>query len=191
MNNEFTEKLNKILPKITSEDFLESRGLGNEIAFYVFDYPAKEELTVRNHIEFIKDRIKKHYPDIKLLEINLFQVVVNYLKEKKILEKSFILEQEKGSVKLQKALEGPIKPATIIKYIVNKYNPNEYSFLLMTGIGNVWPLIRAHSILNNLQSVIDKRPLVLFYPGKYDGKSLQLFGEIKNKNYYRAFRLVD
>ncbi|MFZ2746924.1 MAG: BREX protein BrxB domain-containing protein [Lactococcus raffinolactis] len=31
----------------------------------------------------------------------------------------------------------------------------------------------------------------MFFPGKYDGQSLMLFSEIKDDNYYRAFKLVD
>ena len=30
----------------------------------------------------------------------------------------------------------------------------------------------------------------MFYPGRYDGQSLRLFGKLKNTNYYRAFKLV-
>jgi hypothetical protein len=33
-------------------------------------------------------------------------------------------------------------------------------------------------------------PLVMFYPGRYDGQSLRLFGKLKNNHYYRAFKLV-
>jgi len=51
--------------------------------------------------------------------------------------------------------------------------------------------VRSHNILNNLQEVIDKKPVIMFFPGKYDGQSLQLFNKFKDDNYYRAFRLVD
>ena len=35
------QRLNQILPRITSRDFLDSKGLGNEIGFWVFDYPPE------------------------------------------------------------------------------------------------------------------------------------------------------
>ncbi len=62
--------------------------------------------------------------------------------------------------------------------------------MLLSGVGSVWPLMRTHSLLNNLHPVMGNTPLVMFYPGKYDQKTLRLFGKIKSDNYYRAFRLI-
>ena len=41
------ERLNQILPRITSRDFLDSKGLGNEIGFWIFDYPPERGMGVR------------------------------------------------------------------------------------------------------------------------------------------------
>jgi Domain of unknown function (DUF1788) len=66
----------------------------------------------------------------------------------------------------------------------------DYNLIFLTGVGNAWPMVRAHSVLNNLHSVTGKKPLVLFYPGNFNGLDLSLFGEFKSKNYYRAFQLA-
>jgi hypothetical protein len=74
--------------------------------------------------------------------------------------------------------------------------------VLLSGVGNAYPLLRSHTLLNNLHSIMGQTPLVMFYPGKYDQTSLRLFGKSgttggahhgrsRNANYYRAFRLVD
>jgi hypothetical protein len=68
--------------------------------------------------------------------------------------------------------------------------PEQYDLVIVSGVGSVWPLLRSHTLLNNLQPVMGKTPLVMFYPGRYDGQSLRLFGKIKSNNYYRAFKLV-
>ena len=68
--------------------------------------------------------------------------------------------------------------------------PEEHDLIIASGAGLVWPLLRTHSLLNNLQPVMGNTPLLLFYPGRYDGQSLRLFGKLKNNNYYRAFKLV-
>ena len=68
--------------------------------------------------------------------------------------------------------------------------PGKHDLVLVSGVGSVWPLLRAHSLLNNLHTVMGQTPLVLFYPGRYDGQSLRLFGKMRNNNYYRAFKLV-
>lgn len=189
MNN-LTERLNKILDKITKKDFLNCKGLGNEIAFYIFDYPPENELQIREHIQFLKDRIRKQHTDIKVLHINLFQFIIGHLKERKILEKSFSLEQKKGTSELLKALKAPLKAENLVTLIRDTMQPQDYDLVLMDGIGSIWPLVRAHSLLNNLQPIMGNTPLVLYYPGNYDGQVLKLFGKVDSNNYYRAFRLV-
>lgn len=62
--------------------------------------------------------------------------------------------------------------------------------VLIHGVGRVYPYMRSHHILNNLQHVFDDVPVVLFYPGEYSGQSLTLFGEFQDDNYYRAFNLI-
>jgi len=118
-----TERLNKILDKITDKDFLRGKGLGNEISFHIFDYPPENELQIREHIQFLKDRIKKQHTDIKVLHINLFQFIIRYLKEKNILEKSFSLEQKKGTSELLKALKAPLKAENLVTLIRDTMHP--------------------------------------------------------------------
>lgn len=190
-NKTFHERLNHIFPTITSDSFLERRGLGNEIPFYIFDYPPDQELVVREHVAFTLERVKKQRPDIKVVHAELFSVMVRYLKERNILDKAFEMEAQKGSDALWKALSASVKPERFVKAVLAKqFDFTQYDLILMSGIGNVWPWIRAHSLLNNLQQVTGDTPLVLFYPGVYDGQSLSLFGKLSGNNYYRAFRLV-
>ena len=190
MNANLTTRLNQVLPKITSKAFLGGKGLGNEISFHIFDYPPENELQIREHIQFLKDKIKKQHTDIKVLHINLFQFIIRHLKEKNILEKSFSLEQKKGTPELLKALKAPLKAEKLVSLVRDTMHPQDYDLMIMDGVGSAWPLVRAHSLLNNLQTVMGNTPLVLYYPGNYDGQALKLFGKIDSNNYYRAFRLV-
>jgi len=190
MNTNFNNRLNKILPTITSSEFLSHEGLGNEIPFHVFDYPPEEELIMRGHVAFLISHLKKNYVHIKVLHINLFETMVLYLQDRKILEKSFTLESQKGSKALWKALSALVQPQRFVKVIAGKYNLKNSDLILVSGVGTIWPWVRAHSLLNNLQSVTGNIPLLLFYPGKYTGQSFQLFGRLKSDNYYRAFRLI-
>ena len=190
MNINFNNRLNKILPTITSDEFLSHKGLGNEIPFHVFDYPPEEELRMREHIVFLIEHLKKSHPHIKVLHINLFKTMVLHLQDRAILEKSFILESQKGSKALWKALSALVQPQRFVKVIADKYNLKNSDLILVSGVGTIWPWIRAHSLLNNLQNVTGSVSLLLFYPGKYTGQSFQLFGRLKSDNYYRAFRLI-
>lgn len=190
MTDVLTERLNEILPKITSDEFLGGKGIGNEIAFYIFDYPPERELDVRKHIVFLLEHIPKKKPDLRVKHINLFDMVIDHLKDRKLLERSFQMQKEKGDEALLKALTAPLHETKIAKVFADQAQPDQHDLILASGVGSVFPLIRTHTLLNNLQPLMGQTPLVMFYPGRYDGQSLRLFGKLKNANYYRAFRLI-
>lgn len=190
MTDALTERLNEILPRLTSEDFLSGKGLGNEIAFYIFDYPPEDELRVREHIEFLMKQIPATKPDIKIKHVNLLDLVIEYLKSRKLLERSFKIQAEKGDAALRKALKAPLHENKLAAEFKKTAQPGQHNLVLVSGVGNVWPLLRSHTLLNNLHPVMGETPLVMFFPGRYDGQTLRLFGKIKDKNYYRAFKLA-
>ena len=190
MTDSLTQGLNEILPKVISTEFLSGKGLGNEIAFYIFDYPPEAELRIREHIQFLMAHIPKNRPGLRVMHVNLFDLIVDHLKERNLLEKSFRMQRDKGDKALHKALLGPLKSEKLVQIFVEVAQPEEQDLVLVSGVGSVWPLVRSHNLLNNLQTVMGQTPLVMFYPGRYDGQALRLFGKIKSNNYYRAFKLV-
>ncbi|MBW2709752.1 MAG: DUF1788 domain-containing protein [Deltaproteobacteria bacterium] len=190
MTDSLTQRLNEILPKITSTEFLSGKGLGNEIAFYIFDYPPEAEIRIRDHIRFLMAHIPKKRSGLKVQHINLFDLVINHLQDRNLLEKSIQMQKNKGDKALQKALVGVLKAEKLVQIFGKVAQPEEQNLVLVSGVGNVWPLVRSHTLLNNLQTVMGRTPLVMFYPGRYDGQALRLFGKIKSKKYYRAFRLI-
>ena len=190
MTDSLTQRLNEVLPKITSDEFLSSKGLGNEIAFYIFDYPPTEELRIREHIQFLMAHIPKLKPELRVKHVNLFELIVDHLKQRNLLERSFKMQKGKGDEALEKALSSPLKPERLVQIFAEVAQPRDQDLVIVSGVGNVWPLVRSHTLLNNLQTVMDQTPLVMFYPGRYDGQTLRLFGKIKSKNYYRGFKLV-
>ena len=190
MNDSLTQRLNEVLPKVTSKEFLSSKGLGNEIAFYIFDYPPEEELRIREYIQFVLAHVSKHRPGLRVKHVNLFDLVVDHLRERNLLERSFQMQEKKGDEALEKALRSPLKPEKLVQLFAELALPQHQDLVFVSGVGSVWPLVRSHTLLNNLQTVMGQTPLVMFYPGRYDGQALRLFGKIKSNNYYRAFKLV-
>ena len=190
MNDALKERLNKIMDRITSPEFLTNAGLGNEIGFYIFDYPPEYELEVRQHVEFVVEKASKRKPELRIAHVNLFQVMIDYLKDRGLLEKALALQKTKGDVAMFKALKGALHEEKIAKVFATVAQPAEHDFVFMTGIGNAYPLLRSHTLLNNLHPLMGGTPLVVFYPGSYDGQGLSLFGKMKDNNYYRAFQLV-
>ena len=183
-------RLDNIRPRLLSDDFLSGRGIGNEIGFYIFEYPPENELQVREHIASLLHHIAKEKPDLRVKHINLFDFVLDYLKSRNLLEKAIKMQQEKGDEALQKALAAPLHENKLAPLLAAEAKPEEHDLVLLSGVGSAWPLLRTHTLLSNLHPMMGQTPLVMFYPGRYDGQSLRLFGKLKNNNYYRAFKLV-
>jgi len=186
------KRLEQILPKIKEESFMESKGLGNEIGFYIFDYDPEHEMIVRDHISFLKDKINNNTRPIEIMEFDLYEIIINVIIEKGYFDKTVDMEKQQGSNKVLKAIKKMLRLTSdknvIVNKISNKVEQNDIIFL--TGVGKAWPIVRSHVVLNNLHPVIEDNPLVLFFPGKYDGSELKLFNEIEDDHYYRAFSLV-
>jgi hypothetical protein len=146
---------------------------------------------VRDHIKVILEHLAKKRPDLRVHHVNLFELIVAYLKERNLLDRAFELQQKKGDEALKKALAAPLNETKVAQTFVAKAKPEEADMVIMTGVGNAWPLLRSHTLLSNLHALMGMTPLVMFYPGVYDGQGLSLFGRLEDRNYYRAFRLVD
>jgi hypothetical protein len=188
------DRLNKIEEKITEPAFLKNKGLGNEVGYYIFDYSPKDELHVRNHIAYLKDKINRSGFGFQIVEFDLYKLIINILEQEGYLENCFKQEQSAGFNELADGLSNMLgldstdQTNLIVTTIVNNFPPNSVVFL--TGVGKCYPFVRSHNVLNNLHQVLDSVPVVMFYPGRYSGQNLQLFGTIKDDNYYRAFPLV-
>lgn len=191
MKPSLQERLNQISDRLQDKDVLSGAGLGNEIGFYIFDYPPEDELEVREHIRFVLEYMAKKRPDLKIAHVNLFELIVGYLKERKLLDRAIKLQREKGDADVYKALKGPLHEEKIAKALIAVADPQAHAMILLTGIGSAWPLIRSHTLLNALHPLMAGKPLIVFYPGSYDGQGLRLFNRLSDRNYYRAFRLVD
>lgn len=194
MIDSIMERLLKIEPKICAKEFLENKGLGNEVGYYVFDYMPQDELSVRDYIKTLQKKYDGSDGKLKIINFDLYEIVLNILMEKGYLEKCFAFEQSKGAEytfeAIIKMLRLTSKGNLIVNYII-KNTPKENAIVFITGVGKVFPLVRSHNVLNNLHQVLDCVPVVMFFPGVYSGQDLNLFGTIKDDNYYRAFKLVD
>jgi hypothetical protein len=181
-------RLDLILERIENARFLNNDGLGNEIGFWIFDYPAKHELIVRDYLKHLTDKLDKR--GYRFRTVNIFETLVEMLASRGLLERTFAREKQVGVDAIRTTLAGPLSQKKVAEFIAGKIQPETLDFVLLTGLGNAWPLVRGHELLSALQDVMGKTPLVLFYPGEYSGRDLHPFGMIDSKNYYRAFKLV-
>jgi len=189
----FQERLEAIEDKIRSESFRTRTGLGNEVSYFVFHYPPDKELDVRNHIEYLKAKNDKGLDGFKLVVFDLYDMIIDILEEEGFVEQVFKFEKKRGMERITKAVGNLLKindgDSLMVKMI--EENTPEDAVVFLTGIGKCYPILRSHKVLNNLHQSMDRVPVVLFYPGEFNGQELILFNTLKDDNYYRAFPLVD
>ena len=104
------ERLNKILPRVISDGFLSGSGIGNEVAFYIFDYPPEDELRVRDYLRTLLEHIPKQKHGLRVKHLNLFDLLLEYLRSSNLLDKAIQVQRQKGDEALKKALAGPLHP---------------------------------------------------------------------------------
>lgn len=190
-----SERLEMVENKIKEPNFLQNKGLGNEVGYYVFDYDPKDELEIREQIRRWKDKYNKSNSNFQILVFDLYQIVIDILINEGFLEQCFEFEKEHNFNFIIKAINEMLCMSEvdtsneILSHI--KKNSTENSVIFLTGIGKCFPILRSHKVLNNMHQFIYDVPVVLFFPGEYNGQELVLFNELKDDNYYRAFRLVD
>ena len=132
---------------------------------------------------------------VRVLEINLYDLCLELLEARGILEQIIAGESEWSRDELKELLQGPLDPeGHLVPAIAQKMTAAEFDVLFLTGVGEVYPYIRSHTVLNNLQSTAKDQPTVMFFPGTYThsldkGASLDLFGRLHDDKYYRAFNI--
>ena len=185
-------ELGKIESEIGKTSFLNGKGLGNEVSYYVFDYDPKDEIIVREYIDKLVKKDKEFGDGYKLKVYDVYDLMIDLLESEGYLEDCFEMEKNDGMNYLVESVNDLLRMNDDNNYFAEYIEKNtpEKTIVFLIGVGKIFPFVRSHKILNNLHQSFNKAPVVMFYPGKYDGQSLELFGEFKDDNYYRAFSLI-
>jgi len=185
---ELHKKFEHLFGVITNPKFLTMEALGGEIPFWISAYNPRQEVEVNNEIHNLVKKLRNE--GIEPYLVNLFELCMNLIEQHVGLEKMFTVEKRKSKEKFKKALQSSVNiHERLIPAINELINQNSPDLLLINGVGSVYPFIRSHTVLNNLQSAVKDIPTLMFFPGTYSGQSLELFGMLKDDNYYRAFNI--
>ena len=189
------ERAEHLFKVVTSARFLTKQGLGNEVPFFICPYPAEEGLSmVEDRIDLIT-RIT--HAGVAVLDISLFDLSLSILEERGILEQVLEVEPDTDKGELRELLQSVLDPqANLISKIGAAIEQTPHDVIFLSGVGEVYPYIRSHNVLNNLQSTAKDKPTVMFFPGSYThalatGASLDLFGCLHDDKYYRAFNILN
>ena len=191
MTTRFEERLNQILPRLVSPDVLSNQGAGGEIGFWIFDYPPEEEMAMRAWLaDVIEPGLRKQVPAVRFQTVDLFQLVVDLLDERKLFDKACEMQNNKGDAAVLASLRSVLKEDRLAARMTEKLDVTQLDLLIVKGVGAVYPLLRTHTLLSALHPHMRDTPLLMLYPGTYNGQALSLFNTLSDDNYYRAFRLV-
>lgn len=189
------ERAEHLYRVITSERFLTKQGLGNEVPFFICPFPAEEGLTM---IEDRLDLIERiGHAGVTALDLSLYEISLGLLEERGILEDVLAAEPDMEKSELRELLQGVLDVHEhLIPNIAEAIAAQPHDVIFLSGVGEVYPYIRSHNVLNNLQSTAKDKPTVLFFPGSYThstatGGSLDLFGLLHDDKYYRAFNILN
>jgi len=194
-NKSLTERYEYLLTTISSQRFLKMQGLGNEVPFFICPFQPFEFEEMSKIYRQLVNQLKNK--GIKVLKINLYDLTIELLKERGVWDKVIEDEPKLSKSEFKEMLQGVLDPEThLIPAIAQKMEKDDYAVIFITGVGEVFPYIRSHTVLNNLQTVAKGKPTIMFFPGEYNqsiekGSSLNLFGRLLDDNYYRAFNIFN
>lgn len=187
------DRFQHLFAVISGQRFLNKQGLGNEVPFFICPYKPEESVEMDRLQRQLVNRLEQ--AGIRILEINLYDLSIEILKERDIWDQIVEMENSVSKEQLKELLQGVLDPeAHLVPTIAVKLASTDFEVLFLTGVGEVFPYIRSHNVLNNLQSAAKEKPTVMFFPGAYthsleSGASLDLFGRLHDDRYYRAFNI--
>lgn len=190
-NRPIQERFQHLLTLISSERFLKRQGLGNEVPFFICHFKAEEAVEMGRMQKQLINRLDQG--GVHILEINLYDTSIELLRRRDIWDQILQMESTIDKDEIKELLQGVLDPENhLIPEIAAKMRQAEFDVMFITGVGEVFPYIRSHNVLNNLQSTAKDKPTVMFFPGAYthsleNGASLDLFGRLHDDKYYRAF----
>jgi hypothetical protein len=187
------ERFQHLLAVISGNRFLQMTGIGKEVPFYICPYKPEDALDIERIQKQLSNQLAQS--GVRVLSINLYDLSINILKQDGDFEWLIANEQRLPKQRILEEIQGILDVQTVLVQEIGKQlNSNEYDVLFLSGVGEVYPYIRSHNVLNNLQSVAKQRPTLMFFPGAYTqsletGASLDLFGRLNDDKYYRAFNI--
>jgi len=185
-----------LLAVLSGKRFLQMEGLGNEVPFFIYPYAPEDALQVAQTKKRIISKLSTQR-GITVREVNLYDLSVEILKAQGDWTEILQVERSIGKPEFADMLQSMLNPEVhVVPAIRARLEDGEFDIFFLTGIGEVFPYIRSHNVLNNLQSVVTGRPMLMFFPGRYVqsgtlGSSLVLFGRLTDDQYYRAKNILE
>lgn len=196
INRNLVEQEEHLFSVLSGKRFLQMEGLSNEVPFFIYPFPPEDALAVAQAKKRVKSKLETQ-KGISVREVNLYDLAVEILQDRGVWERALAAEPDQEKDDFRELLQSMLDPQDHIAPAIRaKLDDGEFDIVFLTGIGEVFPYIRSHNVLNNLQSVVIGKPMLMFFPGRYEqsdtlGSALVLFGRLKDDQYYRAKNILE
>jgi hypothetical protein len=190
VRKELTDRFEHAYAQIANPRFLNKEAIGGEVPFYILGYPPEQETDARRLITSLDRQLNEN--GVKTLCIDLLQLSLDILQGRTKLARLYRLEERKPPAQFVETVQSLLDMERhFVPALEERMGAaGDFRVLLLTGVGSVYPFVRSHNLLNNMQRIAKDAPTVLFFPGTYTGTALNLFDTLKDDNYYRAFDLA-
>ena len=187
-----TQRITELKLQLSSVNNLNKNKTAGDLKFYIFDYDPIDEMRVREEV------IKAKNANSEIAFFDLYEMMIEIINENGYLDTIKTLEQEyEKDLLLHEVFQPMLALEQTGNAILDKFaksvDDDGNHIVLIIGVGKSFPIIRSHTILNNLQSIFKKNPVVMIYPGKFSARKghLKLFDRLDDDNYYRAFPIIE
>lgn len=181
---------------LRSERFLRMEGLSKEVPFFIYHFPPAWAVEV----EGLRDRVttKLRTDDgLSVVDVNLYDLAIQLLQERGVWDRVLALEPEMNKAEFRETLQGMLDPHDHLAPAIHaRLDAEPSDIVFLTGLGEVFPFIRTHTVLENLQSVVTGRPMLAWFPGTYEftqahGHQLRALNLTASDSYYRAKDILE
>ncbi len=185
----------RLLEIMSGELFLKKRGLANELPYFILPYDPKLEIEATGVRKLLLRRLAER--SVSVLDVNLYDVCKSILEERGLWDRLLERETEIDKGAFLETLQSVLDPQKyLVPAIVSLVNKARPSLLILSGVGEVFPYVRSHALLTNLQSAAGDQLTVMFFPGDYtfspaSGATLNIFGLKQDDRFYRAINILD
>jgi len=187
-----SQRIAELKSQLSSVNNLNKNKTAGDMKFFIFDYDPKAELRIRNEISKIKNA------NAEIILFDLYDMMIDIIQENGYFDTIKAMEKEYDKALLLQEVFQPMLALeqtgnAILDRFANTISDDGTHIVLIVGVGKSFPIIRSHTILNNLQSIFKKNPVVMIYPGRFSARKghLKLFDRLDDDNYYRAFPIIE
>lgn len=182
-----TERLDSLRQLLQDRAFLEGKGLSNEVNIRIFCYEASDEMVVRH---FVAHHLMDASLSSRILVCDMYEMFIEICRDMDILDSIPDMENEDGGAYTLEQLHGAVGDDEFIAKLREMAVPGAYDVLILTGVGDVFPFMRVHKMLEAMQPYFSDTPILVLYPGTFDGSAVKLFNRLSPNAYYRAFSII-